>query len=661
MEDKAVKDKETQDKATKDKEKNKAIKENKKRMSGAEAFQMNTRAFRMIYKHYPKMVLSNLINTVWSSLSPYIGIYLSALVIDELVGNRDVERLKFLVAVILALTVVISFISAFLTKWERTQCPDYWFRNEQAEQIFAQKLFDMDFVDIDDTRTYELLFNIRQNQNCGSWGFSRLMGNYDALISSILTILGGIALTVSLFVSKVPEGEGVYTILNHPLFLFLVIMVMLVVTYIAPIFSNKADSYRTFNNDLRNLGNRLFGFFGCLGYQKKIAFDVRIYRQDKMCDQYNCSKDGIFGSRGFFAKYCIGPIGLYKAASAATSVIFTGVVYAFVCLKAWAGAFGLGAVTQYISSITKVSGGVSSLIATVGEMRNNGVFLAQVFQFLDIPNTMYQGSLTVEKRRDRDYEVEFCNVSFRYPGSETYALRNVSMKFKIGGRLAVVGRNGSGKTTFIKLLCRLYDPTEGQILLNGIDIRKYNYLDYMSIFSVVFQDFQLFSLKLGENVASQIDYDSDLVIDCLQKAGFGEKLQELPDGMETYLYKDYNKDGIDVSGGEAQKIAIARALYKNAPFIILDEPTAALDPIAEAEIYSKFNDIAGDKTAIYISHRLSSCKFCDEIAVFHEGAVVQQGTHAELTADENGMYYELWNAQAQYYTEQPNTSSHAAS
>ena len=192
-----------------------------------------------------------------------------------------------------------------------------------------------------------------------------------------------------------------------------------------------------------------------------------------MCDRYNRRKDNFYHSGGVFARYSIGPIGLYNAASAATSVIFTGVVYAFVCLKAWAGAFGLGAVTQYISSITKVSGGVSSLIATVGEMRNNGVFLAQVFQFLDIPNTMYQGSLTVEKRRDRDYEVEFCNVSFRYPGSETYALRNVSMKFKIGGRLAVVGRNGSGKTTFIKLLCRLYDPTEGQILLNGIDIRKY--------------------------------------------------------------------------------------------------------------------------------------------------------------------------------------------
>ena len=150
-----------------------------------------------------------------------------------------------------------------------------------------------------------------------------------------------------------------------------------------------------------------------------------------------------------------------------------------------------------------------------------------------------------------------------------------------------------------------------------------------------------------------MEYDRDRVRKALIDAGFGDRLATMEKGLDTMLYKDLSEDGVDVSGGEAQKIAIARALYKNAPFIILDEPTAALDPIAEAEIYSKFNDIAGDKTAIYISHRLSSCKFCDEIAVFHEGAVIQRGTHDELVADTSGKYYELWHAQAQYYTESP--------
>lgn len=223
------------------------------------------------------------------------------------------------------------------------------------------------------------------------------------------------------------------------------------------------------------------------------------------------------------------------------------------------------------------------------------------------------------------------------------------MKFHIGRRLAVVGRNGNGKTTFIKLLCRLYDPTEGEILLNGINIRKYNYLDYMLIFSIVFQDFSLFAFSLGQNVAAGVDYDKEYAIDCLKKAGFEQKRKSMPQGLDTYLYKDFSDDGVDISGGEAQKIALARTLYKKSPFLVLDEPTAALDPIAEAEIYEKFNEIVEDKTAIYISHRLSSCRFCDNIVVFDQGKIVQQGSHDELVADQNGKYYELWHAQAQYY------------
>ena len=249
--------------------------------------------------------------------------------------------------------------------------------------------------------------------------------------------------------------------------------------------------------------------------------------------------------------------------------------------------------------------------------------------------------------------MEFQDVSFRYPGSSTWALRHVNIKFRIGRRMAVVGENGSGKTTFIKLLCRLYDPQEGHILLNGIDIRKYNYRDYMGLFSVVFQDFQLLAQPLGENVAGARNYDRDRAQKALVDAGFGDRLASMPAGLDTMLYKEFAEDGVDVSGGEAQKIAIARALYKDAPFIILDEPTAALDPIAEAEIYAKFNDIAGDKTAVYISHRLSSCKFCDEIAVFDHGQVIQRGTHEQLLADEAGKYHALWHAQAQYYTPQP--------
>ena len=622
---------------------------NKDSLPMKESLKMNMRALKVIYHHYPQMVLSNLISQIWKAITPYVEIYLSALIIGEIAGNKDTERLKFLILVALASAAVIGFGSALLAKWTDTQNSGRW---QKYDWLYSKKILDMDFADIDDTKTHDLLSTIRQNQNGGGWGIAKVISSYETLFSSVFTLLGGIALTVTLFTSKVPESAGVYTILNHPLFVLLVVAVMLAVTYIAPALSNKAKSYWSSHAGQHRLANRLFGYFGWLGSNREIAEDVRMYRQDIICDRHNGDKKGAFGSKGAFAKLSLGPKGLYSAAASGVSVIFTGIVYLFVCMKALAGAFGLGSVTQYVASVTKVANGVSSFISTIGDMQANGSFLSLLFEFLDIPNSMYQGSLTVEKRRDRNYEVEFKNVSFKYPGSENYSLRNVNMKFKVGERLAVVGMNGSGKTTFIKLLCRLYDPTEGEILLNGINIKKYNYLDYMMIFSVVFQDFKLLALKLGENVASGTGCDRALAADCLEKAGFGDRLAEMPGGLDTYLYTSYNKDGVNVSGGEAQKIAIARSLYKDAPFIILDEPTAALDPIAEAEIYSKFDEIAGDKTAIYISHRLSSCKFCDEIAVFHEGAVVQKGTHEVLVSDVNGKYYELWNAQAQYYTKE---------
>ncbi len=624
------------------------MKKTENKMTLGRAFRANNRALKLIYKHYPQMVISHLVSVIWNALTPYVGIFLSALVSDELVGNRDVQRLQMLVIITLASAAVIALGTALLNKWKNTQSIGDWLK---IEHIVSEKMLDTDYVNLDDTHTAEMLSTIRQNFNGGGWGLGRVIECYEELCSSILTILGGVALTVTLFVSKVPTNAGELTILNNPLVVLSIIVVMLAVTFIAPMLNNKANSYYAKYSNANNLGNRLLNFFGILGHIRVFATDVRMYRQDMICDRYNRNKEDTFASNGLFAHFAWGSMGLYGAASAAVSVIFTGVVYSFVCLKALAGAFGLGSVTQYVASITKVSGGMSNLVSTIGLMCNNTPFIELTFEYLDIPNNMYQGSLTVEKRSDRKYQVEFRNVSFKYPGSEIFALRNVNMKFEIGKRLAVVGMNGSGKTTFIKLLCRLYDPTEGEILLNGIDIRKYNYREYMDIFSVVFQDFKLLSLKLGENVAGMVGYDKELVLDCLEKAGFTDKLSEMPDGIETYLYKDYDSSGVDVSGGEAQKIAIARALYKDAPFIVLDEPTAALDPIAEAEISEKFDAIAGDKTAIYISHRLSSCKFCDEIAVFHEGAVIQQGTHENLLADKSGKYFELWSAQAQYYTE----------
>lgn len=393
--------------------------------------------------------------------------------------------------------------------------------------------------------------------------------------------------------------------------------------------------------------NRVFMFYGKELYMNpEKAKDVRIYEQniiaekvlDKLIQYDKENQTAVF------------KMSVYPAMASIIIGLANAVCYLFVAAKALFGAFGVGSILQYVTALSRFGEGIQEFMYILSDNEVYCTHLQSLFAYLDIPNHMYLGSLTVEKRDDNEYYVEFRNVSFKYPNTEPYVLRHINLKFKVGEKLAVVGMNGSGKTTFIKLMCRLYDPTEGEILLNGVNIQKYDYNEYMSIFSVVFQDFNLFSFKLGEVVASSRHFDENKVRECLRKANFGDRLGLMPQGIHTYLYKGYDQSGIEISGGEAQKIALARALYKDSPFILLDEPTAALDPISEYEVYSNFNAISGDKTTVYISHRLASCRFCNMIVVFDKGRIVQHGSHEELLSDVSGKYHELWNAQAQYYT-----------
>jgi ATP-binding cassette subfamily B protein len=341
------------------------------------------------------------------------------------------------------------------------------------------------------------------------------------------------------------------------------------------------------------------------------------------------------------------------------NALISGGIYLLVGYFALDGGVLVGSVVQTVGAFGIFAGALGTFIYTVGRLWTNAAFLKPMREFLTLPDILVKGDKPVPGYSDgitpmtdslyNALEIEFRNVSFRYPAAEDYALRNFSLKFTPGERIAVVGRNGSGKTTMIKLLCRLYDPTEGEILLNGINIKEYDYSQYIRLFSVVFQDFMLFPLWLGQNVATCEDFDFRHVMECLEGAGFSERLETMPDGLDTILYKTFDEDGTQISGGEAQKIALARALYKKSPIVILDEPTAALDPIAEYEVYTTFDETIGDRTAVFISHRLSSCRFCDHIAVFDSGKLIQFGTHDELLDDVFGHYHELWEAQASHY------------
>ena len=616
---------------------------------------VHKRGLRELHKVSPKLFPVMTLSAVVSAVIPYVTVYFSAKILTELALLRRTDVLWQWVVAGVAAMGFLGIIHAFLQRRYETLVSDVCGRKEI---LFCRKAFSLDYADVDRQENLNLRNQITQNETWAGWGLSKVPEFYETCVRSVIGIMSGIALTVSLFTSPVPESAGWLTVLDHPLFVALFAVVMIGVSLLAGKLYAKSVGYWSGVSEEATFGNRVYSFFGFIGMQKERAAEIRMYRQQELVDAYwygsgeNYSgKTNVFGAEGVMGKLAQGPMGIYAGLGACVSTLITGFVYVFTCLKSWGGAFDVGSITQYVGAATAVAANVYAILEVCGAMKTNTEYLEITYQYLDIPNSMYQGSLTTEKRSDRQYDVEFRDVSFRYPGSDIWALRHVNMRFKVGKRLAIVGENGSGKTTFIKLLCRLYDPQEGQILLNGIDIRKYRYDDYMGIFSVVFQDFQLICQPLGNNVAGSMEYDRDRAKKALIDAGFADRLAAMEKGLDTMLYKNLSEDGVEVSGGEAQKIAIARALYKDAPFIILDEPTAALDPIAEAEIYSKFDEIAGNKTAIYISHRLSSCKFCDEIAVFHEGAVIQQGSHAELLADRGGKYYALWNAQAQYYTE----------
>lgn len=328
------------------------------------------------------------------------------------------------------------------------------------------------------------------------------------------------------------------------------------------------------------------------------------------------------------------------------------IIYGWLIYDMLFNGMSIGDFTLYTGSAITFSMYVSQFLQSLGGMREHSAKTDDFRSYMDIKNAdELQEKHTPIPKAD-GYTFEFRNVSFRYKGQETYALKNLNLTFSAGQRLAVVGLNGAGKSTFIKLLLRLYDVTEGQILCNGIDIREFDRNEYFKLFSPAFQEVEVFAFPLCENVSMQLTENTDKqkAEKFLRAAGMGDKLDKLPKGIDTQMLKVLYDDGVDLSGGEKQKMALARALYKNAPVVVLDEPTAALDALAEYRLYQSFDGMIGEKSAVYISHRLSSTRFCDTIAMFKGGEMVEYGTHDELLK-KDGAYAEMFRVQAQYYIE----------
>ncbi len=602
----------------------------------------NIRAIKLFHSFCPSYFPLLIAKSFFSKFSPYFNLYLSAEIINEIVGAKDKNALITLVLVTVIGNFAIAVIGGILNRAFGHK--ETILRQKEAV-YYNQKTLKLDYADLENHEVRQLRRKITESARINGHGKQLLLLSVGRLVNITISTVLALILGIEMFVILFAAGFNWYIVL------FAALLIGIVAFNVCYSFRVQ-EKLGTLSRQISQImieENRIDEAVDCYNMGK----DVRLYRQDKLIMKI---KDFSFAlhKKAFRARESKSYL-LYIPLTI-TGILLKAIIYIFVCGYALVGVFGVGSIVKYVGFVETIIGCITSYFQVFSDIKYNTPFVDDYLAYFDIPSKMYLGTIPVEKRAfcdggDNDYEIEFRNVSFKYPGADTYALYNVNMKFKVGERLAVVGMNGSGKSTFIKLMSRLYDPTDGEILLNGIQIHKYNYDEYLSLFSVVFQDFKLFSFSLGQNVAASSDFEETLVADCLRKSGLGERFEAMPNGVNTSLYKDFDKKGVEVSGGEAQKIALARALYKDAPFIILDEPTAALDPIAEYEIYSKFNDIVKDKTAIYISHRLSSCRFCDKIAVFHEGNIVQTGTHDELLRDEDGKYYALWNAQAQYYTE----------
>ena len=331
--------------------------------------------------------------------------------------------------------------------------------------------------------------------------------------------------------------------------------------------------------------------------------------------------------------------------SAVVSAVQTAAIYGSMVWKVLAASLSIGSFSMYVAAAAQFSAAMTDFFNSAVRVRTFCRYLADYMAYEALDLSQESGG---DQPVPADKTIEFRHVWFRYPRSDDYVLRDVSIVIPAGEKLSVVGQNGAGKTTFIKLLCRLYEPDKGEILFGGRDIRTLSYDDYMKELAVVFQDYKLFAFTVRENIAADKEMPDDAIWQALREAGVAEEIAALPNGLLTPLYKAYDNRGVELSGGQSQKLAIARSVARRASVVVLDEPTAALDPYAEAEIYTRFHELVAANTAVYISHRLSSCRFCDRIAVFRNGAIVELGTHDELLA-KGGHYAELFTAQAQYY------------
>ncbi len=582
-------------------------------------------SFREIWNYDRKLLLIMVADIIVDAVSPFPSIILAGMIVDSIVGGEEFLRVILYVALMFGGNFLIEAARTLLNKVREYQVLK--FVNHLNNEINS-KCLAIDFEQFNDAAFQERVHFVGTMAQGNNY-LNNLTIAFQT-VSQFITLMGIIV---------------IMTMLDIWLLLAAGVMIALqAALHLARIRYNRKYNFDTMNE------------------RRKVTYAAQLTRD------IEAKKDiQAFGMEGFildkvaafqkkllaFDRKRIQVGGAIEIMAQLLSISFQATAYVILGIEAFRGQMSIGDFTKGISSLINFMSASTFLTMNILNYGDGIFYLHKYKSFLKYRtkfDKMPDGIALDDIDLDH-IEIEFRNVSFRYPNSTSFVLKDINLIIRDSEKLAVVGYNGAGKTSFALLLTRMYDPTEGAIYLNGIDIRRINYRDYMKIFSTVNQDFALLAFSILENISNRetaTEEERETITKLLQENGMGERLKKMYRGLDTPVTKLLEPSGIDLSGGEKQKIAIVRALYKNSPVLILDEPTSALDPVAEHEIYQKFREMSDGRTTVYISHRIYSTRFCDKIAVFEKGEMKEYGTFGELM-ERKGLYYDFYQQQAEYF------------
>ena len=575
----------------------------------------------------PMYIIALVVKALLGGANMLLNVILPKLLIDEIMGEKQVNMLLLFGALIVLNNVLMKLFESILDRYLNVRRE---FVNITMQEKMGEKIMNIEYSYLEDPYYLDLkeraVFAI-SNQDA----ISKLIDYASKTLTSIVTLVSLLAVLLTL-------GP---------------VLIILMAVAAALSMMAYALSMKKVSNLMQQLIpiNRRYNYYFNLGMEEKAQKEIRLYDLEPMitetvlnenksvCNLFVKAMSGLAVSSGLMQVISIGA---------------TALTYFYMGVRTISNQFGkmlsIGSLTMYVSSAVSFSSAMQSCGEQVIMLIQSLSYLSPYLEFMEIEEeTLEVGK---EKFEGPINTLEFRDVTFTYPKAEKPTLKNISFTVNRGEKISIVGLNGAGKSTLVKLICRMYKLDSGEILVNGKNIYEYDYRTYMNSISAVFQDFKLFNFTIAENVSckeSNTEDEREKVLRLMEEVGMKDKVDELKNGIESRFGKDYDEEGIEMSGGQGQKIAIARALYKPAEMVILDEPASALDPIAEAEIYEKFNSLVEDKTAIYISHRMSSSKFCDKILIIDGGTVTDYDTHNHLMQKTDTLYYQLFMAQAENY------------